>query len=222
MLYVDFKNNQMAIDRDVVITQTPNFAVVEPIHTKYGILVSVLLPEALQRGGLFYNESLEDGFWELNSFMVRENEIVVIRHYKRIDGIDYYRGAYVRKDEGYPCLMADRGFLDVITSLFDQELLEKDEDGDYVFYERFLGKEVKATLYNILEALDYRALRNRRGRTEYYNLQEELKKCNDGKPLEPMDNFYIELIKLSKSVTSLNTSLSAEVEEKPVYRLKLD
>lgn len=222
MLFVDFKNNQLVIEHDAVITNSPNFPTVQPIKTKYGLLVSLMLPNPLLRGQNFYNVDLDDGYWEENSFMVREKEIVIIRHFRRTDGPDVYRGSYVQPDLGYPCLMQDRGYLEVVTTLFAQNLLEKDEDGDFVFYERFLGKKVKATLFNIMDALDYRALRNSRGMTQRYNLQEELKKCNEGKPLEPMDDFYIELIKLSKSITNLNASLRTEVEEKPVYRMKLD
>lgn len=201
MLVVDKKYNHILVD------MSPNgFGInynitnyVKP--TKYGIFVGINPYGSFLSGIDGSRPASAAVVWESNCYIIRDHETVVLA--SNCDGRKgvqpYCRVKVIPNDNELPNFYHSNGGLGVLTYMAAKKKFDKNESGDYVFYNRIYEENEVASGRNLLNYLTDCNMFNGKELWTEFDLAELRAQCNDGKPLESTYELSVQIMRIVDS-----------------------
>lgn len=201
MLVVDKKHNHILVDMSPngygINYNITNY--VKP--TKYGIFVGVN-PYGSHLSGIGGCRPLpERVVWEPNCYIIRDQETVALVS-NNVDGIGvqpYCRVKVIPHDNELPNFYHSNGALGVLTYMAAKKKFDKNESGDYVFYNRIYEETEIANGRNLLNYLTDTILFNGKELWTEFDLKELRSQCNDGGELLSIRELSMQIMRIVDS-----------------------
>lgn len=212
MLVVDKKYNHILVD------MSPNgFGInynitnyVRP--TKYGIFVGINPFGSFLSGIGNCRPSSGAVTWEQNCYIIRDNETILLS--SKVENMSvvqpYSRIKVIPHDNEMPNLYHTDGCLSVLTYMLAKKKFDRNESGDFVFYNRIYDEVEVASGRNLLNYLTDCSMYNGKELWTEFDLKELRAQCNGGGELLNIKELSMQIMRIANSYN--NTLFQASVE----------
>lgn len=215
MLVVDKKYNHILVDLSPngfgINYNITNY--VKP--TKFGIFVGVNPYGPLLSGIGGCRPTPKGEIWEANCYIIRDHETVLLAsNANSVKGVQpYCRVKVIPHDNELPNFYHSNVGIGVLTYMAAKRKFDKNESGDYVFYNRVYEETEVASGRNLLNYLTDCNMFNGKELWTEFDLKELRGQCNDGKPLESMDELSVQIMRIANSFDMSRGQAASDVKE---------